>query len=105
MRAIRAYERELGERFLAGLPEPSSSTGRRRWTAACRRSSSTSTACPRSTWRARLAERGIGVWYAGDWYCVNLAERLPEQSIRIGLVHYNTVDEVDRTLAELARLS
>ena len=36
--AIQAHERELGERFLAGLPEASRCTACRRWTAACRRS-------------------------------------------------------------------
>ena len=37
-----------------------------------------------------LAERGIGVWYADNWYCVALADRLPPQSLRVGLIHYNT---------------
>ena len=46
----------------------------------------------------RLAERGIGLWYADNWYCVALAPRLPEQSLRAGIAHYNTRDEVDRLL-------
>jgi cysteine desulfurase family protein (TIGR01976 family) len=49
-----------------------------------------------------LGERGYGIWYADNWYCVSLGERLPEQSLRAGLIHYNTRDEVDRLLAELA---
>jgi selenocysteine lyase/cysteine desulfurase len=49
----------------------------------------------------RLADRGIGVWYADNWYCVALADRLPPQSLRVGLIHYNTAEEVDRLLAEL----
>jgi selenocysteine lyase/cysteine desulfurase len=52
----------------------------------------------------RLAERGIGVWYADNWYCVGLAERLPEESLRVGFIHYNTAEEVDRLLGELAAL-
>ena len=52
-----------------------------------------------------LAARGIGVWYADNWYCVALADRLPEQSLRVGLIHYNTADEVDRLLAELGDLA
>ena len=52
-----------------------------------------------------LAARGIGVWYADNWYCVGLADRLPEQSLRVGLIHYNTADEVDRLLAELGDLA
>ena len=52
-----------------------------------------------------LAERGIGVWYADNWYCVGLTDRLPEQSLRIGFAHYNTAGEVDRLVGELAALA
>ncbi len=52
----------------------------------------------------RLAERGIGVWYADNWYCVSLGPHLPEQSLRAGIAHYNTRAEVDRLLEELAAL-
>jgi selenocysteine lyase/cysteine desulfurase len=44
----------------------------------------------------QLAERGIGLWYADNWYCVALAPLLPEQSLRAGIAHYNTRAEVDR---------
>lgn len=51
-----------------------------------------------------LGERGIFTW-DGNYYALNLTERLGvEQSgglLRIGLVHYNTADEVDRLLAGL----
>jgi cysteine desulfurase family protein (TIGR01976 family) len=51
-----------------------------------------------------LGERGIFTW-DGNYYAMNLAERLGvEQSgglLRIGLVHYNTMEEVERLLAEL----
>jgi selenocysteine lyase/cysteine desulfurase len=30
---------------------------------------------------------------------------LPHGALRVGIVHYNTADEVDRLLAELARLA
>jgi selenocysteine lyase/cysteine desulfurase len=36
---------------------------------------------------------------------VALAARLPEQSLRAGLAHYNTEAEVDRLLEELGSLS
>ena len=52
-----------------------------------------------------LAERGFGVWYADNWYCVSLADRLPPSSLRVGFIHYNTADEVDRLLAELSALA
>jgi len=51
-----------------------------------------------------LGDRGIFTW-DGNYYAMNLAERLGVQDkggfLRIGLVHYNTADEVDRLLAAL----
>jgi cysteine desulfurase family protein (TIGR01976 family) len=104
MTEIRAYERELGERFLKNLPEsvtlygPPTMEGR----------------VPTFLFNVegveavdaahRLAERDVGLWYADDWYCVSLGPRLPAQSLRAGIAHYNTRDEVDRLLAELAAL-
>ena len=51
-----------------------------------------------------LGDRGIFTW-DGNYYALNLAERLGVQSsggfLRIGLVHYNTAEEVDRLLTAL----
>jgi cysteine desulfurase family protein (TIGR01976 family) len=51
-----------------------------------------------------LGGRGIFTW-DGNYYALNLTERLGvEQSgglLRIGLVHYNTAEEVDRLLSAL----
>jgi selenocysteine lyase/cysteine desulfurase len=51
-----------------------------------------------------LGDRGIFTW-DGNFYALNLTERLGvEQSggvLRVGLVHYNTVEEVDRLLTAL----
>ena len=56
----------------------------------------------------RLGERGIFTW-DGNYYAINLAERLGVQQsggmLRIGLAHYNTAEEVDRLLAELRALT
>ena len=54
----------------------------------------------------RLASRGIFVW-AGNHYALPLTESLglePDGTLRIGLMHYNTAEEIDRLLAELANL-
>jgi len=53
---------------------------------------------------ARLAERGFAVW-DGNYYAVEIMKRLglPDGAVRIGIVHYNTADEVDRLLEELSR--
>jgi cysteine desulfurase family protein (TIGR01976 family) len=51
-----------------------------------------------------LGERGIFTW-DGNYYALNLTERLGVEAngglLRIGLVHYNTMEEVDRLLAAL----
>jgi cysteine desulfurase family protein (TIGR01976 family) len=55
----------------------------------------------------RLAERGIFTW-SGNYYALPLTEALglePEGMVRVGLLHYNTEEEVDRLLAELANLN
>jgi len=51
----------------------------------------------------RLAGNRIGVWAHDSWYSLNLYRRLgyENQAIRIGFIHYNTVEEVDRLLAGL----
>jgi cysteine desulfurase family protein (TIGR01976 family) len=53
-----------------------------------------------------LGERGIFVWH-GDYYAVEVMRRLGlvDGAVRVGFVHYNTADEVDRLLAELRKLS
>ncbi len=52
-----------------------------------------------------LGERGFAVWH-GNYYAVEIMERLglPDGAVRAGFVHYNTSEEVDRLLAELAAL-
>ncbi|PQO47519.1 cysteine desulfurase-like protein [Blastopirellula marina] len=49
---------------------------------------------------ACLAEQGVFVWH-GNYYALPLTETLglePEGAVRIGMVHYNTPEEVDRVL-------
>ena len=47
---------------------------------------------------ARLADAQIGVWAHDSWYSLGLYQRLGYhgKSVRIGFVHYNSTDEVDR---------
>jgi selenocysteine lyase/cysteine desulfurase len=51
-----------------------------------------------------LGRRGINVW-DGDFYAVELVERLGLAEsggmLRVGLVHYNTVEEVGRLVEAL----
>jgi cysteine desulfurase family protein (TIGR01976 family) len=55
----------------------------------------------------KLGDRGFFTW-DGNYYALNLTERLDVEKtggfLRIGLVHYNTVAEVDRLLAALKEI-
>jgi selenocysteine lyase/cysteine desulfurase len=55
----------------------------------------------------KLGERGFFTW-DGNYYALNLTEQLDIEKdggfLRIGLFHYNTVDEVDRLLAALREI-
>jgi cysteine desulfurase family protein (TIGR01976 family) len=57
---------------------------------------------------AFLGDRGIFTW-DGNFYALNLSERLGVEEkggvLRIGLVHYNTAEEVDRLLAALCEFA
>ena len=53
-----------------------------------------------------LAENGIFAW-AGNFYALELSESLglePEGALRVGLLHYNTAEEVDRFLEVLSEI-
>jgi selenocysteine lyase/cysteine desulfurase len=53
-----------------------------------------------------LAERGIFAWH-GNFYALELTESLglePHGLVRLGLLHYNTAEEVERVLAALEEL-
>jgi cysteine desulfurase family protein (TIGR01976 family) len=104
--AIVTHERDLGGRFLAGLPggvrlHGLSNMHSRTPTFAItfRRLSPLEAA-------TRLAERDIAVWW-GNYYAVEVMARLglPQGAVRIGIIHYNTAEEVDRLLGEIDRLA
>lgn len=51
----------------------------------------------------QLGMQGIYVW-SGNYYALEFSTRMgfePEGMVRIGLVHYNTMDEIDRLLAAI----
>ena len=103
--AIVDHERQLGQRFLDGLPDGARLHGLatmdgRVPTFALSFGEMHPTAVAR-----RLGDRGIFVW-DGDYYAVEVMRRLglEDGAVRVGFVHYNTADEVDRVLAELRAL-
>jgi selenocysteine lyase/cysteine desulfurase len=103
--AIVAHERALGERFLDGLPSGVRLHGRE--TMEGRVPTFAVTLADRSPAQVaeHLGERGIFVWH-GDYYAVEVMRRLglADGAVRIGFVHYNTAEEVDRVLDELGMM-
>ena len=104
MSAVRAHERELGQRLLDDLPSSVTLYGPSTMDGRVPTFLFNVDGVPAVDAAHRLADRGVGVWYADNWYCVSLGPRLPEQSLRAGVAHYNTPGEVDRLLDELDRL-
>jgi cysteine desulfurase family protein (TIGR01976 family) len=104
--AIMAHERELGARFLAGLPVGVTLYGRQTMDGRVPTFAVTLDGLTPTEVAARLGEHGIFVW-DGDYYAVEVMRRLGlrDGAVRIGIVHYNTADEVDRLLVELRMLA
>ncbi|HMJ80423.1 MAG TPA: aminotransferase class V-fold PLP-dependent enzyme, partial [Candidatus Dormibacteraeota bacterium] len=113
MSAVAVHERTLAGRLLSGLlaipglrvvgPADPDRPEERTPTFAVRLDGWT----PRGL-AVALAERGIFAW-DGDFYATALMEQLGLAElggvVRLGLVHYNTLEEVERTLTELATLA
>jgi cysteine desulfurase family protein (TIGR01976 family) len=112
MNALRAQEKQLGRRLLAGLAErprfkvwgitdPARLDER---VPTISISASDRTPAEIAT---HLAAREIYTWN-GNMFALELSERLGLEEkggfLRLGLVHYNTADEVDRTLQALDEL-
>jgi cysteine desulfurase family protein (TIGR01976 family) len=105
--AIREQERALGEQFLAGLPDAVTLYGLPGMDGRVPTFAFTVEGrSPRSV-AEHLGERDIAVW-DGNYYAVEMIERLglgDEGAVRVGFVHYNTAEEVDRLLGALAEIA
>jgi cysteine desulfurase family protein (TIGR01976 family) len=112
MAAIRAYEMALFGRLLDGLDTVPGVrlvgiADRARFEERTPTAAITVAGVPAERASAILGDRGIATWW-GDFYASGLIQRLglaPEGVLRIGLTHYNTADEVDRLVAELADIA
>jgi len=104
---IVAWEHELGARFLAGLPETVRLHGLPTMDGRVPTFAFSVDGLDAAEAAARLGERGFAVWH-GNYYALEIMKRLGLEdgggAVRVGFVHYNTAEEVDRLLAELARL-
>jgi cysteine desulfurase family protein (TIGR01976 family) len=103
--AITAHERELGERFLDGLPEKCLLYGLQTMDGRVPTFAFNVDGVAPEEAARRLGERKFAVWH-GNYYALEIMKRLglPEGAVRVGIVHYNTAEEVDRLLAEVAEL-
>jgi cysteine desulfurase family protein (TIGR01976 family) len=104
--AIVGWERTLGEHFLGGLPTGCRLHGLPTMDGRVPTFAFTVDGIPSGEVAARLGERGFAVW-SGNYYALEIMKRLGLEdggAVRVGLVHYNTVAEVDRLLEELTRL-
>jgi cysteine desulfurase family protein (TIGR01976 family) len=104
--AIVPYERELGERFLAGLPDAVTVYGPQTMRDRVPTFLLNLEDVPARDVAHRLAAHGYGVWHHDNWYSLGLRPRLPYdgEAVRVGIAHYNTAEEVDGLVAELAAL-
>ncbi len=114
--AIHRHERSLMERLIAGLKKipnlkiygitDPARFNERCPTLAIRVENQTPDQTPLAL-ATKLGEQGFFTW-DGNYYALNLTERLDVEKsggfLRIGLVHYNTAEEVDRLLAALTEI-
>jgi cysteine desulfurase family protein (TIGR01976 family) len=104
---IVGWERELGTRFLSGLPQSIQVHGLSTMDGRVPTFAFSVDGISAEEAASRLGERGFAVWW-GNYYALEVMKRLGLEddggAVRVGFVHYNTAEEVDRLLGELARL-
>jgi selenocysteine lyase/cysteine desulfurase len=112
MATIQAYERDLGRQLLDGLAALNrfkvwGITDPARLTWRVPTVSITLPGTSAETLARHLAAKEIYAWN-GNMYALNLSERLGLEGqggfLRLGLVHYNTTEEIDRVLQALAEV-
>jgi cysteine desulfurase family protein (TIGR01976 family) len=115
-RAIHEHERALMTRLISGIDKiralkiygitDPARFNERCPTLAIRAINQTAETTPLAL-AAKLGDRGFFTW-DGNYYALNLTEQLDVEKsggfLRIGLVHYNTVEEVDGLLAALEEI-
>lgn len=103
---IEDRERELGQRFLDGLPAHCSLFGRNETDGRVPTFAFSVAGWNSGAVAEQLGNDGIAIW-SGHHYAFELAGRLGREdgTVRVGIVHYNTNAEVDRLIAALDRLS
>jgi cysteine desulfurase family protein (TIGR01976 family) len=105
--AVREHERALGRRFLELLPSSVAVYGLQTMADRVPTFLINVEGVPAAEVATTMASRGYGVWAHDHWYALGLRERLPypDEAVRVGFIHYNTLEEVEGFVAELGRLS
>jgi cysteine desulfurase family protein (TIGR01976 family) len=100
---IMPYERALGDRFLTGISDAVRVYGLPEMDGRVPTFLINVAGVPAAVVAARLADQGMGVWAHDSWYSLSLYRRLgyDDQAVRLGFIHYNTAEEVDRLIAAL----
>jgi cysteine desulfurase family protein (TIGR01976 family) len=103
---VLEHERELGQQFLEGLPEAWRLHGIPTMDGRVPTFAITHASLSPEEAATRLGEQGFAVWH-GNYYAVEIMKRLglDDGAVRVGIVHYNTADEVDRLLGALDELA
>jgi cysteine desulfurase family protein (TIGR01976 family) len=102
---IDEHERRLGGRFLDGLPDGWTLHGPPTMDGRVPTFAVTHAALAPNEAAARLGRRGFATW-SGNYYALEIMRRLglPDGAVRIGAVHYTTIEEIDRLLTALAEI-
>jgi cysteine desulfurase family protein (TIGR01976 family) len=103
---VRDYERMLGTRFLDTLPQSVTVYGLPTMEGRVPTFLLNVDGVEAGDVATTMADRGYGVWAHDSWYSLGLREKLPypREAVRVGFIHYNTVEEVDGFVRELAHL-
>ncbi|HVU78027.1 MAG TPA: cysteine desulfurase-like protein [Gaiellaceae bacterium] len=102
---VTTHERELGQRFLDGLPANWTLHGIPAMEGRVPTFAITHETVGPAEASTRLGERGFATWH-GNYYAVEIMKRLglADGAVRVGIVHYNTAAEVDGLLTALGEL-
>ena len=101
--SISPYERALGQRFVDGISDAVTVYGLPGMAGRVPTFLVNVEGVPAAGVAEHLAGLDIGVWAHDSWYSLDLYTRLgyEKDAIRVGFIHYNSADEVDRFLAGL----
>jgi cysteine desulfurase family protein (TIGR01976 family) len=104
--AAAQWERQLGERLLAGLPPDARLFGLPATSGRVPTFLVNFPGVDSGELSRALARRGFGVWAGDSYYALGLHERIGwGEALRVGLAHYNTLAEIGRFTEVLAQLT